>query len=88
MGNGYMECAVRWGRLGLVGPALAALDAANQQEWQRHTYLPRTREIVGRLPLAQRPGSQQPLAQCPYCAVTVRLGQARCPECRGEFAGG
>jgi hypothetical protein len=66
----------------------AALDVANIIEWQRHTYLPRTREIVGRLPLVQRPGSQQPLAQCPYCAVTVRLGQARCPECRGEFAGG
>jgi hypothetical protein len=63
----------------------AALDVANIIEWQRHTYLPRTREIVGRLPLVQRPGTEQVIGQCPYCAVTLGLGQARCPECRGEF---
>jgi NMD protein affecting ribosome stability and mRNA decay len=83
-----MSMVNRWGRLGMRNLTEAALDVANIIEWQRHTYLPKTREIVARLPLTRRPGTEQPLGQCPYCAVTVRMGQARCPECRGEFAGG
>jgi len=83
-----MSMVNRWGRLGMRNLTEAALDVANIIEWQRHTYLPKTGEIVARLPLTRRPGTEQPLGQCPYCAVTVRMGQARCPECRGEFAGG
>jgi hypothetical protein len=81
-----MSMVNRWGRLGMRNLTEAALDVANIIEWQRHTYLPRTREIVTRLPLTRRPGTDQLLGQCPYCAVTVRLGQLACPECKGGFA--
>jgi hypothetical protein len=78
-----MSMVNRWGRLGMRNLTEAALDVANIIEWQRHTYLPRTREIVGRLPLVHTTGTG--LGCCPYCHTDVGLRQASCSACQGQF---